>query len=222
VLLGLGFVDLEAYTATKRPIPQAITDKPLSLTRQTNSVLRSFDGTSTTTVDTTKMERDSKGRIRIDFVREINGERFVPDAIITDPVKQEYFVINSIRRLVTIVHPPSAASVSQPESAREAQVQGRQTLPSKTILGIAVDGTRTVTTGKKVISRDGKLADIQLTINRWRSRELGVELESEWTYAGMGKIVMKTIQIDQKEPDASLFELPKDYTVIDAEGKSSN
>jgi hypothetical protein len=44
-----------------------------------------------------------------------------------------------------------------------------------------------------------------------------MELDSHWTYAGMGKIIMKTIQIDQREPDASLFEMPKGYTVINPE-----
>jgi hypothetical protein len=220
VFVGGSFVSPEAFTDSHSPIPPAITGKPVTMTKQSRAVFHSFDGASTVTVDTDKVVRDSRGRVRLDVVREMNGKRMVPYAVITDPVKHEYCFIDSNRRLVTVIHPPNAVSTRRPLDAIQAQVEGKQVLPSKSILGIESDGTRIVTTTKMVTTKDGKLVDIQLTVDSWRSRELDVELESHWTYAGMGEITMKTIQVDQNEPDASLFELPKGYTIVD-EGRNS-
>jgi hypothetical protein len=211
---GLGFMDPGVYTITRLPMEPPVTGKPVSMTRQSRAVLRGFDGTDTTTVDVIKLQRDSQGRVRSEVDREETRGMRVVSVIISDPIKQEYIVLDSTRRLAQVVHPPTASPVTQSTDADAQRVQDRQTLPPKVILGIPADGIRT-SRPTELPARDGKTIDVQLTVDSWRSRELGVELESEWTYADrMGEISSKTTKIDQSEPDASLFMVPGGYTVL--------
>lgn len=216
---GSGFVDTQVFLITRRPIDPPVTGKPVSLVKQGRSVFRNSDGTSATTIDVTKWERDSKGRERTEVDRGVDGGMRVLYVIITDPAKQEYIALDSNRRVAQIFHPHKAPLASHSLNASTLPVQNKVELPSKTILGITADGLRTSKT-TKMVGRDNKLADIQLTIDSWRSHGLDVELEGEWTYAGMGESSLKTKEIDQSEPDASLFTIPKDYTTIDVNDTS--
>lgn len=219
VFTGKEFLAPEAFAATMLAIPRAtITGKPVSLTKQSRSVFRNFDGTRTTTLDTIEWERDSEGRERLDVDREISesdGQLHTSYTIITDPIEREYLTIDSTRRVINVVHFPAASSVKPPIDAAHEQGQNSQMLGSKLILGITAEGTRTVKTAKMVASSDGRLVDVPVTIDSWWSPALSIELESDWTYANWGTIKMKTLKIDQNEPDSSLFELPKGYRVIE-------
>ena len=215
---GSGFIGADVYAITRQSIKPAVTRKPISLVKQGRSVLTSYDGTSTTTIDEIKWERDSEGKERVEVDREEDGSTRVLYVIITDPIKQVYLVLDIYHSQAQIIHPPKAPPVTHSADASTLPVQNKQDLPPKIVLGITVEGVRT-SRSTKIPAQDGKLIDVPLTIDSWHSHELDVDLENEYTYAGMGEISLKTIKIDQEEPDASLFMVPKGYTVINMTGK---
>ena len=105
---GSGFIGADVYAITRQSIKPAITRKPISLVKQGRSVLTSYDGTSTTTIDEIKWERDSEGKERVEVDREEDGSTRVLYVIITDPIKQVYLVLDSYHSQAQIIHPPKA------------------------------------------------------------------------------------------------------------------
>ena len=84
-------------------------------------------------------------------------------------------------------------------------------LGSRTIAGVSVIGTRT----KTVIPAGtiGNSNDITIVRETWFSPDLRMVMESTQTDPRFGQTTYSVSDLDQTDPDASLFEVPPGYTV---------
>jgi hypothetical protein len=86
-----------------------------------------------------------------------------------------------------------------------------EALGSQMIEGIAADGMRityTIPAGSM-----GNERPIEVTYDRWRSKELEMDVLVKSVDPRSGVTTQQMTQISRGEPDATLFEIPSDYTV---------
>jgi len=168
---------------------------------------------------TTRVYRDSAGRTRIDASISANqiSSHFVD---INDPVAGFYCTLDSdkkvARRIVysagvgqpirTTVNPadevrfyrPGGASLSTPQS---------EPLGSERIAGLMAEGLR-ITTKYSPNSRGDE--------ETWFSPDLQMTLRIQIFNSIMGNRTINLENLDQRDPDPSLFLIPSDYTILDA------
>jgi len=104
---------------------------------------------------------------------------------------------------------PAAAGAmpAAPENVR------REDLGKKLIEGIEVEGTRTVMTIPA--GAIGNELAIEITTEEWRSPVLQVMVSSKHADPRMGENTYQLSGISRAEPDASLFKVPGDYTLLE-------
>jgi hypothetical protein len=92
----------------------------------------------------------------------------------------------------------------------------RESLGTKVIDGLTVDGTRmTITTPEGVLGNDRPLTRV---CDHWRSEELKITILSKCSDPRSGKSVVRVRNIDRAEPDPLLFQVPPDYTIDEETG----
>jgi len=57
---------------------------------------------------------------------------------------------------------------------------------------------------------------IQISVERWYSRDLQMNVRIDRTDPRTGETVFQLTNIERQEPDAALFQVPSDYTVKEA------
>lgn len=82
-------------------------------------------------------------------------------------------------------------------------------LGTKMIEGVEAEGTRTVTTIEA--GKIGNEREIEITYERWYSKDLDMVVYSRHYDPRSGEQTYKLIDIDRNEPDRSLFTVPSDY-----------
>jgi hypothetical protein len=88
-----------------------------------------------------------------------------------------------------------------------------ETLPSDTIAGLYVEGTRTT----EVIpaGAQGNDRDIAIVSETWKSPDLRMMVRQMTDDPRTGKLTVEVTTIDRTDPDPSLFKIPEGYTVMD-------
>ena len=86
-------------------------------------------------------------------------------------------------------------------------------LGTKQILGLRAEGTRQTLTIPA--GAFGNIRPIQVVTERWYSPELKIVLESRRIDPRMGDVTYRVTHLVRGEPDAALFAIPSDYTVIE-------
>lgn len=84
-------------------------------------------------------------------------------------------------------------------------------LGTKMMEGVEVEGTRTVTTIEA--GKIGNEREIEITYERWFSKDLDLIVYSRHYDPRFGEQTYKLVNIDRSEPDRSLFTVPSDYKV---------
>jgi hypothetical protein len=84
-------------------------------------------------------------------------------------------------------------------------------LGTKMIEGVEAEGTRTVTTIEA--GKIGNEREIEITYERWYSKDLDLIVYSRHYDPRFGEQTYKLVNIDRSEPDRSLFTVPADYTM---------
>ncbi len=180
------------------------------------------DGNRIHTENQTKVYRDSSGRVR----REIGFELNTPTTgaakrnmiVITDPVAGTRYMLNPETKTAhqMPLHPPMRDHGSPDgEHAKmwaksDASVT-TESLGAKTINGLQVEGTRmtrTIPAGEI-----GNAKAIEVVTERWYSNDLQMPVMMTHTDPMMGTVSSNLTNINRGEPDASLFQVPSDYTV---------
>jgi hypothetical protein len=194
---------------------------------------------------TTKFYRDSQGRTRVERsfplppgalakVTEVPG--FVE---ISDPVAGVRYTLETQNRTAHRMPMPAAtqlpppASTSAPaakmirllparlpsQSASIAEDQAlrpqlsHESLGTQTIEGVLAEGSRmTVTYPVGAVGNDRPITAVSET---WMSPELNTVVLSKNSDPRNGESTTRLINISRAEPDASLFQIPPDYEVID-------
>jgi hypothetical protein len=93
----------------------------------------------------------------------------------------------------------------------------REPLGTEMIDGIEAEGWRTtITTAAGAIGNDKPIAHVCET---WHAKELQILVLSKCTDPRSGHSTMPLKNLDRSEPNASLFLVPSDYTVVDDKGR---
>jgi hypothetical protein len=121
-----------------------------------------------------------------------------------------------IARETVLPAPPRAPENTTPETAiaiAHAQDLVVKDLGTETIAGLVLRGTRKQRTIPATLSGTGK--DVTITDDYWYSEDLKVYLVLKHNDPRTGEQVVGILDVDRKEPDASMFKIPPDYKVVD-------
>lgn len=88
-----------------------------------------------------------------------------------------------------------------------------ESLGTKTIEGVEAEGTRTVKTIEAGAVGNDK--PIEIVYEKWYSKDLELIIYSRNYDPRYGEQIYRLINIDQTEPDSSLFTVPSDYKIVD-------
>jgi hypothetical protein len=89
-----------------------------------------------------------------------------------------------------------------------------ESLGTQTIEGVLVEGTRTTTSIPA--GQIGNERPIEMVSERWFSQELKTLVLSKQSDPRFGETTYRLSNIARGDPDPSLFEVPSDYTVVEA------
>lgn len=177
-------------------------------------------------MDTTRVYRDSAGRTRVD-VSVPTSPAYNPFVSIDDPVAGIHYSLDTkekvARRFFVPGAPPGGTvpgerpSGATPMSSKYCKfgppcpVTTWESLGAQFINGLAADGRRVTTTSPSGGLRgDGWKA----VIESWYSPELRMILLQKES-SSMGESTTRLENINRAEPDALLFRIPADYTIVD-------
>ena len=167
-----------------------------------------------------KVYRDSQGRVRVDRTFTPPGATAArTSSVIFDPVGGFIYVLNPARQTAVKrpVPTPPADGQNPPEQRkpRGATVQ-TDDLGTQTINSLPATGTRTTTTIPA--GAIGNTQAIQVVRETWVSTDLKIPVEIKTTNPMFGNTTMDLTNIVRSEPDASLFQVPSNYTVTTRPG----
>ena len=201
---------------------KVVTGVPLSadlvVTRDTTLA----DGNRIHTESQTKVYRDADGRVRREIGFELNtpttGAAKRSMIVITDPVAGKRYMLNPQNKTAHVMpmHPPTKWQGPPPPDGEAGPASttdnvNREQLGTKSISGLQAQGTRvtrTIPAGKI-----GNEKPIQVVTERWFSTDLQLPLATTHTDPMMGTMTSNLTNINRTAPDASLFQVPSDYTV---------
>lgn len=187
---------------------------PYSATVITENVQTLSDGSHITRRNTARVFRDSEGRTRREQTLNSIGPYLVTGAaphliFISDPVTRQDFVLdpqsqtaqkNRWRREAMRIAPQS--------SAEERQTQS---LGTRTIEGVAAEGTRvslTIPAGQ--IGNDRA---IEIVTESWYASELQIVMLRKHSDPRIGEHTYRLTQLSRAEPAAELFSVPDNYKI---------
>lgn len=212
---------------------------PYSAVGTRESVTRLLDGNRVVQKQVTRYYRDGQGRTRTESglfstSGNVASTGLFGSVSVTDPVSGEHYILNPQVKTVHAfpplpegfhkppsVTPPVPAPTPLIHNAMDnsvmlygASVSGPvadpKPLGEKTIRGVKAVGTRvkhTIAAG-----RMGNNRPITLTVDQWFSPQLGVVIESSSRSPTGHDSIYRLEQIELGEPDATLFQIPADYT----------
>ncbi len=223
---ALGFVGFEAGLFGK-----TVTGAPFTADVSTESIHVLPDGNRIDNKTTGTIARDSSGRTRRDLTLPLiggystssNGRGPAHAVVINDPVAGVSYVLNDNRKEAREMRLPknlfryndggrganSAARATSPDVTTES-------LGTQLIGGISAEGTRTTRTIPA--GQIGNEKPIAVTVERWYSPDLQMDVLIKRNDPRVGSTVFQLTNIVRSEPDASLFQVPSDYTVVSGRG----
>ena len=111
--------------------------------------------------------------------------------------------------------PPPPNVISRPAFRRPQFTTEK--LGTQMIEGVLAEGERQTTTIPE--GEQGNDRPFNVTMETWTSPELKMVVLSKSSDPRSGESIMKLTNISRAEPDASLFQLPPDYTIVDETGQ---
>lgn len=216
----IGFIGVEGGLGRK-----VVTGAPFSATFSQQTTQTLADGNHIQRTTTGTMARDSNGRTHRDLTLPAIGEWATsaggapPHVIlITDPVANANYVLEPDRKIARKMPafvggkqgkgprnggPPPFAQERQNESATVS-------LGTQMVNGVSAEGTRTTRTIPAGAIGNDK--PIVITVERWYSPDLQMNVLIKRSDPRTGENVFQLANIVRSEPDASLFQVPSDYT----------
>ena len=208
--------------------PQGVKAVPYSADDVVETTQLLSDGNRIVRKATGRIYRDSEGRTRRERpVLRSPATSVTPDdaprhVTINDPVARIHYVLDPLRKTARKFSFPSQpervsrtkTGAPPPPSARTVTERRQITtepLGTETIEGLEAQGTRhtiTIPAGQQ-----GNDLPIQLIDEQWYSPALREVVLSKHNDPRFGETVSRLTNISLEEPDASLFEIPPDYTV---------
>jgi hypothetical protein len=197
------------------------------VTTETSVVLQ--DGNHIRQTTKLRLYRDSEGRTRREqSLNSLGGlaanTNLPPVVFISDPVAGVNYALS-----------PSSKTASRSMGGGRGQPGSRggrmrggvggagqqnvktESLGSKTLEGLTVEGTRTTSTIPA--GQVGNEQPIQTVVETWYSPDLQITVYSKRSDPRSGETVMRYTNISRTEPAHSLFEVPSDYKITDSQGR---
>jgi hypothetical protein len=201
-----------------KPVKGAPLSAEIVVTRETTLA----DGNHIRNESQSKVYRDSEGRVR----REMNVDLATPATgkikhnfiIINDPVAGARYMLNpdnKTARQMPMHGGPNGPGKNHAEhhgaGPQDPEGVTKEQLGTKSINGIQAEGvrvTRTIPAGEM-----GNEKPISVVTERWYSPDLQMAVMTVHTDPMMGTVTAKLVNVTPGAPDASLFQVPSDYTV---------
>jgi len=167
---------------------------------------------------TTNVCRDSQGRTyrELNLPAVVSGSENSPRSIvISDPVGGVDYMLDPTHKTYRKVTRPTG----KPPAGNAARFQGNSPnagvstdLGYQTVGGLSCKGTR-ITRTIAAHSRLGNEQSFQVTMERWHSADLDIDVQTQTTDPSRGNTSMMVTNINRSEPDAALFQVPAGYTL---------
>ena len=159
--------------------------------------------------------RDSQGRTRIENfpLHDLSccNERNQPDVVnLYVPLQHEFIQLFPTRKTASVMTFPGTGPIPTHGDPNDKNIK-RQSVPGRTIHGIYSEGTRVTFL---VPHNDGRATKVGCVEESWVSPEMKIVVltKSGGTCSDGG--ITEIRGIDRSEPDAALFEIPKDYKIV--------
>jgi hypothetical protein len=189
------------------------------------------DGEITETRDSERIYRDSSGRLREELAPGVAArpgpERLV--VLINDSVVGMLYALEGTRKIarrLVIPKPPDGRphpfGYGIPFPANDGTYptgksdHKSESLGTQTLQGIEVEGLRMTTTWSA--ESQGTDKDLASVEEMWISNALGMAVMIKRTDFRWGTDTQQLENIQREEPDASLFVVPPDYSIVDDPG----
>ncbi len=214
---AMGFVGFEAglgggKTVTGAPFTATFSQETTQVFPDGNRIQRTTSGT---------IARDSSGRFRRDMTLPAIGDwatsgKTPPHVIlIKDPVAGADYILdpnNKTARKLPAPPPGSGKGLGGGPHPQFSQNDVTTTsLGTQTVNGVSAQGTRTTRTIPA--GAIGNEKPIVITVERWYSPDLQMNVLIKRSDPRTGDNVFQVTNITPGDPDASLFQVPSDYTV---------
>jgi hypothetical protein len=198
------------------------------------------DGTHIRHSTSMKVCRDSAGRVRAESpLRSTNPESQAALLMvhISDPVAHALYVLDSVNKVAhrqelpvspTPLRPRPVApqdgdiatagtpTASQPPRSMGTPEIVDENLGTRSMEGLIVEGTRHTTI--RPVGEMGNDHPMTEVDESWTSPELRLVVFRRRTGPLMGEQIDKLTNVGRSEPEAALFQIPPDYTVVDEHG----
>jgi hypothetical protein len=227
---GIAFMgfeeDLGGKTVTAAPFSATITTQTSQVLADGNHIDRTTTGT---------IARDSQGRTRRDMALPAlgswttSGQASPHVVFINDNVSGTQYVLQpdrkTARRLEFLHGHRHGGRTANSQFVPRSETEGtnNQTnvtttlLGTQTINGVQAEGTRVTRTIPA--GAIGNANPIVITHERWYSTELQTVVMIKRSDPRMGQTTFQLTNIQKQEPDATLFQVPSDYTVMQGRPK---
>jgi hypothetical protein len=209
------FVGAEPFSGGK-----VVTGAPYSAQAVTEHMQTLPDGNTIHTSTTANVYRDSQGRTRRE--QEIGA---IGPWVTQGSARKVIFIADPVSGLIHTLNPDTQVAREMPFRTHAGAGRGAETaqqrpenpniktesLGTQVIGGVTAQGTRitrTVPAGQV-----GNQAPIVITTERWYSPELQTEVMRKQVNPQFGVTTFQLTNIVRSEPDASLFQVPPNYTI---------
>jgi hypothetical protein len=221
---ALGFLGFEAGLSGK-----TVTGAPFTADFSTETTETLSDGNKIDNKTTGSFARDGQGRTRRELTLSSiggyptsgNGRGPAHGIVINDPVGGVSYVLDENRkeaRQMNIRSNPFGGAMRGAGAGPNANARANspnvttQSLGTEMIGGISAEGTRTTRTIPA--GAIGNEKPIALTVERWYSSELQTDILIKRNDPRGGTTVFQLTNVVRSEPDAALFQVPSDYSVV--------
>lgn len=216
---AIGFMGFEAGLAGK-----TVTNAPFSATVSTHVTRTLADGNKIDQTLTGTISRDSQGRTRRDMtlpgavLAATTGGGAPHATFINDPVAGTSYILHPDTKVAEQVRfrpMRGALRAFANDRGSRGRHSARETtttdLGTQMINGVAAQGTRITRTIPA--GQIGNEKPIVIVAERWYSPALQMYILRKTTDPLMGNTTFQLTNIQQVEPDPSVFQVPSDYTV---------
>lgn len=197
-----------------------VTGAPYTAVQTTQSQQKLQDANLITRTETSKINRDSLGRVRIEHTSTRPGQAAETRVTIFDPVGGFSYVLDpaNLTAVKMAVRVPPASGSGPHTGGRNNQgttapAVVTQTLTTAPPTGVNVPATGTLTTTTIPAGAIGNQQPIQTVRETWIATVLKVPVYIKTSDPRFGDSLMTVNVQSQAEPDPALFQVPSNYTI---------
>jgi len=218
------FVGAEFFSAGK-----VVTGAPYSAQAVTEHTQVLPDGNTIRTTNTANVYRDSQGRTRREQeIRAVGpwAAQGGPHKVISigDPVGGSVYTLNPDTQVARQMPFPKHVGAGRNAGAARQKAENpnvkTESLGTQVIAGVNAEGTRTTRTIPA--GQIGNQAPIVITSERWYSPELQTDVMRKQVNPQFGETTFQLTNIVRAEPDASLFQVPANYSIKSGRSPASH